>query len=125
MVILGLGGEKYTMEHIDDTAKIISEASPDYVGALNLHLDESMYKEFMAKFNESFTFLNDIQILDELERLIYNINTSSSIIFRANHASNVYAVKGNLPNEKGEMLELIRQLKNHPEMLKPKILRRF
>jgi radical SAM superfamily enzyme YgiQ (UPF0313 family) len=125
MVILGLGGEQYTMEHIENTAKIISEVSPDYVGALNLHLDEGIYNEFMTKFKEPFKFLNDIQILDELEQLISNINPSSPIIFRANHASNVYAVKGTLPNDKGKMLELIRQLKNHPEMLKPKILRRF
>ena len=125
MVILGLGGEKYTMEHIEDTAKIISEVSPDYVGALNLHLDEGIYNEFMTKFKEPFKFLNDIQILDELKRLIYNMNPSSPIIFRANHASNVYAVKGTLPTDKGKMLELISQLKNHPEMLKPKILRRF
>jgi radical SAM superfamily enzyme YgiQ (UPF0313 family) len=125
MVIVGLGGEQYTMEHIENTAKIISEVSPDYVGALNLHLDEGIYNEFMTKFKEPFKFLNDIQILDELEQLISNINPSSPIIFRANHASNVYAVKGTLPNDKGKMLELIRQLKNHPEMLKPKILRRF
>lgn len=125
MVILGLGGEQYTMEHIEGTAKIISEVSPDYVGALNLHLDEGIYNEFMTKFNEPFKFLNDIQILDELERLIYNIKPSSPIIFRANHASNVYAVKGTLPTDREKMLELIRQLKNHPEMLKPKILRRF
>ena len=125
MVILGLGGEQYTMEHIEGTAKIISEVSPDYVGALNLHLDEGIYNEFMTKFNEPFKFLNDLQILDELERLIYNINPSSPIIFRANHASNVYAVKGTLPTDREKMLELIRQLKNHPEMLKPKIFRRF
>lgn len=125
MVILGLGGEQYTMEHIEGTAKIISEVSPDYVGALNLHLDEGIYNEFMTKFNEPFKFLNDLQILDELERLIYNIKPSSPIIFRANHASNVYAVKGTLPTDREKMLELIRQLKNHPEMLKPKILRRF
>ena len=125
MVILGLGGEQYTIEHIEGTAKIISEVSPDYVGALNLHLDEGIYNEFMTKFNEPFKFLNDLQILDELERLIYNINPSSPIIFRANHASNVYAVKGTLPTDREKMLELIRQLKNHPEMLKPKILRRF
>ncbi|HEX6294500.1 MAG TPA: radical SAM protein [Nitrososphaeraceae archaeon] len=125
MVILGLGGEQYTMEHIEGTAKIISEVSPDYVGALNLHLDEGIYNEFMTKFNGPFKFLNDLQILDELERLIYNIKPSSPIIFRANHASNVYAVKGTLPTDREKMLELIRQLKNHPEMLKPKILRRF
>jgi radical SAM superfamily enzyme len=125
MVILGLGGEKYTEDHIKNTAKIISDVSPDYVGALNLHLDQNIYNEFMTKFKDSFKFLSDLQILDELEHLIFNINPSSPIMFRANHASNVYAVKGTLPNDKEKMLELIRQLKNHPEMLKPKVLRRF
>src|SRR5688500_8117713 len=52
MIILGLGGKKYTFEHIEETAKIISEVSPDYVAALNLHLDDSLYNEFMTKFKE-------------------------------------------------------------------------
>jgi hypothetical protein len=63
--------------------------------------------------------------LDELDRLISNINPFRPIIFRANHASNVYSIKGTLPEDKEDILNLIRNLKNHPEMLKPKILRRF
>lgn len=125
MIILGLGGKKYTLEHVEETAKIISEVSPDYVGALNLHLDNSLYNEFMTKFKEPFVFLDDIQILNELELLISKINPSSPIIFRANHASNVYSIKGTLPNDKVKILELINQLKKNPDMLKPKILRRF
>ncbi len=125
MIILGLGGEKFSEEHIQDTAKVISEVSPDYVGALNLHLAPSVYNEFMNKYEDSFKFLSDLQILNELELLISKISPISPIIFRANHASNVYAIKGTLPMDKHKMLELIRQLKNHPEMLKPKILRRF
>lgn len=125
MIILGLGGKKYTFEHVEETAKIISEVSPDYVGALNLHLDNSLYNEFMTKFKEPFEFLDDIQILNELELLISKINPSSPLIFRANHASNVYSIKGTLPNDKVNMLELINQLKKNPDMLKPKILRRF
>lgn len=125
MIILGLGGKKYTFEHVEETAKIISEVSPDYVGALNLHLDDTLYNEFMTKFKEPFEFLDDIQILNELELLISKINPSSPIIFRANHASNVYSIKGTLPNDKVKILELIDQLKKNPDMLKPKILRRF
>lgn len=125
MIILGLGGKKYTFEHVEETAKIISEVSPDYVGALNLHLDNSLYNEFMTKFKEPFEFLDDIQILNELELLISKINPSSPIIFRANHASNVYSIKGTLPTDKVNILELISQLKKNPDMLKPKILRRF
>jgi len=125
MIILGLGGKKYTFEHVEETAKIISEVSPDYVGALNLHLDDTLYNEFMTKFKEPFEFLDDIQILNELELLISKINPSSPIIFRANHASNVYSIKGTLPTDKVNILELISQLKKNPDMLKPKILRRF
>ena len=125
MIILGLGGKKYTLEHIEETAKIVSEVSPDYLGALNLHLDVGLHHEFMKKFNEPFEFLNDIQILTELELLISKINSSSPIIFRANHASNVYSIKGTLPYDKERVLELISQLKEHPDMLKPKLLRRF
>ena len=125
MIILGLGGKKYTFEHVEETAKIISEVSPDYVGALNLHLDDTLYNEFMTKFKEPFEFLDDIQILNELELLISKINPSSPIIFRSNHASNVYSIKGTLPTDKVNILELISQLKKNPDMLKPKILRRF
>jgi radical SAM superfamily enzyme YgiQ (UPF0313 family) len=125
MIILGLGGKKYTYEHIEETAKIISEVSPDYIGALNLHLDDSLYNEFMIKFKEPFEFLDDLQILNEIELLISKINPSSPIIFRANHASNVYSIKGTLPQDQVNILELISQLKKHPDMLKPKILRRF
>ena len=125
MIILGLGGKKYSYEHIEETAKIINEISPHYIGALNLHLADSLYNEFMTKFKEPFEFLDDLEILNELELLISNINPSSPIIFRANHASNVYSLKGTLPQDKVMLLKLISQLKKHPDMLKPKILRRF
>jgi radical SAM superfamily enzyme YgiQ (UPF0313 family) len=36
MIILGLGGKTYTKEHISDAARILSQTSPDYVGALTL-----------------------------------------------------------------------------------------
>jgi radical SAM superfamily enzyme YgiQ (UPF0313 family) len=125
MIILGLGGKKYSFEHISDTARILSQTAPDYVGALTLHLDEEIYHEFMTKFGEPFIMLEDDEVLDELERLIQNTEPSSPIIFRANHASNVYSIKGTLPDDREKMLMLIKSLKAHPEMLKPKFLRRF
>src|SRR5574341_1010500 len=50
MIILGLGGKKYSKEHIADTTKVLSEVAPDYVGALTLHLDQSLHEEFMSKY---------------------------------------------------------------------------
>ncbi len=125
MVILGLGGKTYTEQHISDTARVLSETSPDYVGALTLHLEEGIYHEFMEKFGEPFRPLDDLGILDELEKLIGNLNPSTQVIFRANHASNVYSIGGTLPGDKEKILDLIKRLKTHPDMLKPKFLRRF
>ncbi|MDQ3881804.1 MAG: radical SAM protein [Thermoproteota archaeon] len=125
MVILGLGGKTYTEQHISDTARVLSETSPDYVGALTLHLEEGIYHEFMEKFGEPFRPLDDLDILDELEKLIGNLNPSTQVIFRANHASNVYSIGGTLPGDKEKILDLIKRLKTHPDMLKPKFLRRF
>lgn len=125
MVILGLGGTTYSKEHIIDTAKVLGEVSPNFVGALNLQLEDGVYEEFMTKYAEPFTFLNDSQILDELELLVSNINPKREIIFRANHASNVYSIKGTLPQDKLKIINLIKNLREHPEMLKPKMLRRF
>jgi len=125
MIILGLGGKTHTNEHIRDTAGVVSEIAPNYLGALTLYLEDEIYNEFMTKFDEPFTPLDDIAVVEELERLISDMNPLTPVIFRANHASNVYSVGGTIPNDKEKLLSLIRQLKLHPEMLKPKILRRF
>nr|MDQ3882732.1 radical SAM protein [Thermoproteota archaeon] len=60
-----------------------------------------------------------------LERLINDFKPSRQVIFRANHASNVYSVGGTMPGDRERILTLIKNLKSHPEMLKPKLLRRF
>jgi radical SAM superfamily enzyme YgiQ (UPF0313 family) len=125
MVILGIGGKTYTKEHIADTARILSETAPDYVGALTLYLEEGVYDEFMTKFGESFVPLDDIDVLDELDRLVTGLNPKTPVVFRANHASNVYSIGGTMPDDRAKILTLIRNLKLHPEMLKPKFLRRF
>ena len=125
MVILGLGGKTYTDAHILDTAKVVSQISPHFLAALNLHLDENVYGEFISKFKEPFSWLTDLDILDELERLVILFDPSREVIFRANHASNVYSIGGTLPTEKPKLQRLIHELKSHPEMLRPKIVRRF
>jgi hypothetical protein len=79
----------------------------------------------MEKFGEPFESLDDALILNELELLLSSISPTSTIVFRANHASNVYSIGGNLPEDKEKMISFIRSLKEHPELLKPKVLRRF
>ncbi len=125
MIILGLGGKKYTDCHAADTSSVVSQIEPDYLGALTLYMEPNIEKEFYAKFKEPFQPLEDLEILSEMESLVSSIDVKGQVIFRANHASNVYSIGGTLPQDKDKILEKIRYLKEHPENLKPKILRRF
>lgn len=125
MIILGIGGKRYSIEHIKETAKVVSEVSPNFLAALTLIIEDGVYDEFMKKFAEPFETLDDSLILNELELLLSEINPNSPIVFRANHASNVYSIGGNLPEDREKMMALVNSLKEHPELLKPKVLRRF
>ncbi len=125
MIILGLGGKNYSQVHAEDTSKIINEIEPNYLGALTLYMEPAIEQEFYAKFKEPFIPLDDLGVLDELNSLINGISVTGNVIFRANHASNVYSIGGTLPKDKPTILQKIAYLKEHPELLKPKILRRF
>ena len=125
MVILGLGGSKYTKENAVDTAKVINAVQPDYVGALTLYLENGIKEEFLTKFEGEFERLTDSQAIDELELLISEINVDNAIVFRANHGSNAYNIGGTFPQDKQEMLEKITWMKKHPEVVRPQGLRGF
>ena len=125
MVILGLGGKKYSKDHIQGTADVLNACSPNYVGALTLYLENGIKDEFLQKYNGEFVRLNDDEALDELEGLLSKIDTKDEIIFRANHGSNAYTIKGTFPQDKQQMLDQIRWLKEHPEVVRPQGLRGF
>lgn len=125
MVILGLGGKTYTKEHIRGTAEVLSAVSPQYSAALTLIMEPGVKDEFMAKFGEPFIPVSDSEALDELEDLVSHIETKNEIIFRANHGSNAYTIKGTFPQDKQAMLEKISWMKQHPETVRPQGLRGF
>lgn len=125
MVILGLGGRTYSKEHIRGTAEVISACSPNYVGALTLYLENGIKQEFLDKFNEPFIRINDDESLEELHDLIEQIDTKEEIVFRTNHGSNAYTIKGTFPQDKQAMIEKIDWMKQHPEIMRPQGLRGF
>ena len=127
MIILGLGGKKYSKEHAKGTADVISACAPHYIGTLTLHLDEGIRKEFHDKFAEPFITINDDESLDEMYDIVkqIEIQDGSSTVFRANHGSNAYTIKGTFPHEKHDMLSQIDWLRQHPEVARPQGLRGF
>jgi radical SAM superfamily enzyme YgiQ (UPF0313 family) len=125
MVILGLGGKKYSKENAIETGKVISASKPDFVGALTLYLENGIKDEFITKWGGEFVKIDDNESLEELQLLVSNINTENQIVFRANHGSNAYNIAGTFPQDKDEMLEKIDWLNKHPENIRPEGLRGF
>ena len=125
MVILGIGGSKYSSENARETAKVISQVKPDYVGALTLYLENGIKDEFLTKFDEEFIRISDSEAIDELEELVTKINVNDKVVFRANHGSNAYNIAGTFPEDKQAMLDKITWMKEHPEVVRPEGLRGF
>lgn len=125
MIILGLGGKTHSKEHIRGTAKVINASAPHYVGALTLYLENGIKQEFLDKFAEPFIPVSDSEARDELEDLVSQIDVKDQVIFRANHGSNAYTIKGTFPQDKQMMLDKITWLRQHPEVIRPVGLRGF
>lgn len=103
-VILGIGGEKYSIEHIIDTADIINQTCVNYLSTLQLGLEEDAKDNFYKHFDD-FTPLNDFQVLDEQKRFLEFLNPKNRIIFRSNHASNALHLSGTLPKDSTRLIE--------------------
>lgn len=103
-VILGLGGTKYTNEHIADTAKVINATTLNYLSTLQLGMQEDAKDNFYKHFSD-FVMLDDYQVLNEQKRFLELLNPTNKVIFRSNHASNAIHLAGTLPKDKGMLLQ--------------------
>ena len=99
IAMLGLGGREFSELHVKETAEVISKTSPHFFSFLTtMALPNSPYSKQIQK--GIFTPLTTKELLVEMKSIIKGINCpSNSIIFRANHISNLYPLAGVLPKD--------------------------
>ena len=104
-VLLGIGGIEKSIEHAMDTASLLTEMDPDYVGALTVMLvpQTPLYEDYMAG---KFVLPDKIGFIRELYLMIANSNFTDCY-FTSNHASNYLPVKARLPRQKEKILKMI------------------
>lgn len=104
-VILGLGGIEKSIEHALDTARILTDIDPDYVGALTLMLvpGTEIYNDYKAG---KFVLPDQFGFIRELYLIIAN-SKFTNCFFTANHASNYLPIRARLPEEKEQILSMI------------------
>lgn len=123
-IILGLAGRTpQAVDHARNTARILNEINPDYIGALTLMLEPKteMYRRLQRG---EFELPNPFEILDELRLIIQGLEVQGTE-FRSNHASNYLAIKGRLPEDKQKILALINNIieTNDRSYLRPEYMR--
>ncbi|MDR7857907.1 radical SAM protein [Tissierella sp.] len=106
-LISGIGSREYSMEHSLESAKIINEINPHYVGLLTLLVEEGtpLYDDVQTG---RFKLLTPEEVLIETKIMVENLNVDNCI-FRANHASNYVSLKGTLSQDKNLILSQIEE----------------
>jgi radical SAM superfamily enzyme YgiQ (UPF0313 family) len=122
-VILGLGGVEGSQIHAKETAKVLSEMDPDYVGALSLMIVPGTPIEKEIETG-SLVLPTPFGLIQELEAMIENSHMTHCF-FASNHASNYLPLRIQLPEEKEEALRRIREVlkRKDPALLRPEYLR--
>ena len=122
-VLLGLGGREKSIDHALDTAKILTDMDPDYVGALTLMLipETELYEDYLAGrfvLPDQFGFIRELYLMIEK-------SSFTDCYFTSNHASNYLPVKAHLPREKEKNLKMIGSVIHEKDLsrLRPEYLR--
>jgi len=122
-VILGLGGVEGSQKHSLETAGILSDIDPDYVGALTLTLvpGTPLYEQAVTG---GFHPISPFQSLEELG-IIIESSSFTNCFFSSMHASNYFSVRGELPYEKERMLGELKSIlaRRDPAALRPEFFR--
>ena len=122
-VILGLGGVSGSDRHVAETARILTEMDPDFAGALTLTLipGTALYKECEEG---AFELITPFDSLRELKGLVEHA-TFTNCFFSSMHASNYFAIRGSMPQDKDKILKQLNALlsRKDPHLLRPEFMR--
>ena len=104
-VLLGIGGVEGSLRHARETARILTDMDPDYVGALSVIVipGTPLHEELMRG---EFRLPDPFGLIGEL-RTIIGESSFTNCVFRSNHASNYLPVKATLPRDKEDILAAI------------------
>ncbi len=111
IIILGLGGVKYSVEHALESARVLNVVNPEYLALMTLMVRPGTpLKKQVDK--GSFQLLTPLEILEEARLILENLELSGTL-FRANHNSNYVQLRGVLNKDKRRLLVEIEQLKQN------------
>jgi radical SAM superfamily enzyme YgiQ (UPF0313 family) len=112
MILNGLGGEIYSDQHADESARLANLTQPEYLAMLVVSFPLGEHR-FRAGFPE-WQPLDLSGLLREMERLLSALELRETM-FRSDHASNWLVLKGTLGRDKVRLLDQVQSALAHPE----------
>ena len=112
MIINGLGGESLTVQHAENSARLINAAQPEYLSTLVLTLNGGGAR-YLAAWPD-WKALSQTGLFIEMERFLSALELRRTI-FRSDHASNWLVLKGTLGVDKARLLAQVRMAIERPD----------
>nr|WP_298168269.1 radical SAM protein [uncultured Pseudomonas sp.] len=112
MILNGLGGAVLSAQHADNSARLMSEAQPEFLSTLvvSFPLGEARFRQGFSDYQA----LTQQQLFVEVERLLQGLELCDTV-FRSDHASNYLVLKGNLGADKARLLAQVREAIERPQ----------
>ncbi|MGI6308999.1 MAG: radical SAM protein [Dethiobacteria bacterium] len=122
-VINGLGGNEKMAAHAYDTATLLNEIDPDYLGLLTLMVCQGTPLARQVERGK-FEVPAPLEILHEIRMMLEPLELTNCV-FRCNHASNYLPLKGTLPQDKKALLQTLDSVYHQGDTrsLRPEYLR--
>lgn len=122
-LISGIGGRKLSREHAIESAKVINEINPNYIGLLTLLLEDGT--ELCDDHEKGkFDILTPKEVLTETKLFVEALDIDNCI-FRSNHASNYVPLRGTLNKDKEIILSQIEEGLQMEDLEEGEFLRRL
>ena len=112
MILNGLGGQIYTRQHAENSARLANAALPEFLATLVVSLPEGE-RRFRENFPE-WTPLSQHELFEEMGHFLSALELKRTV-FRSDHASNWLVLKGTLGADKERLLAQVATAIQHPE----------
>ena len=105
IALLGAGGVERTVEHAEQTAKLVTEMDPEFFAALTLTVIPGTPQATLQSRGR-FELPDQPALLRELRTMVADSRPTDAL-FRTNHASNYLPLAGRIPTDAGRIVATI------------------
>lgn len=120
--ISGLAGKDGWEDHAIQTGTMITEMNPSYVGLLTLIVEPNvpMFDDIQSG---KLRLLSPEEVMQETLLMLEHTDVDKKCVFRSNHASNYVSLRGDLPQDKEKMMDMLKKAMNNHDMFKNEMFR--